>query len=437
MRRSPARPTLRRLASLFIAALIAGCGSGADAEPDPADAGTTALTGARIIDGTGSVIDDGVLLVQNGRVRAVGPASEVEVPVGVEPLDVTGRTIIPGLVNAHGHVGGTLGLETDHYTTDNLVRQLELYADYGVTTVVSLGGDGPEGVALRDGQDTPDLDRARVFVAGEVVTGASPEKALEVVDRNIQLGANFIKIRIDDNLGTTEKMTPDVYQAVIDAAHEAGLPVAAHIFYLEDAKAVLAAGADFIAHSVRDTTADDAFITALVEADVCYSPTLLREVSTFVYAGSPAFFDDPFFQAFSDMASVEVLKDPERQAAVRERPSTTAYMAALDQATANLGAIAGGGAKVAMGTDTGPPGRFQGYFEHLELGFMAESGMDPMSVIVASTGQAAACMGLEDVGSLEPGNWADFLVLSEDPLINIGATRSLEAVYIAGNRVPR
>ena len=90
-----------------------------------------------------------------------------------------------------------------------------------------------------------------------------------------------------------------------------------------------------------------------------------------------------------------------------------------------------------MGTDAGPPGRFQGYFEHLELELMAESGMSNAAIIEAATGGAAACTGLNDVGTLEIGNWADFIVLTDDPLVDITNTRAIQDVYIAGNRVGR
>jgi imidazolonepropionase-like amidohydrolase len=316
-----------------------------------------------------------------------------------------------------------------------VLDHLRLYAAYGVTTVVSLGGDEAAGAAVRDAQDTPTLDRARLLVAGAVVTGDTDEEALQITNHNIQLGADFIKLRIDDNLGTTRKMSPEVYGAVIERAHEEGLPVAVHVFYLDDAKEALALGADFIAHSVRDTEVDEALLSAMAERDICYSPTLMREVSTFVYETTPEFFSDPFFLAHADPAVVEALQDPELQESVRTSTAAQAYKRALEQALVNLKAVSDAGVRVAMGTDSGPPRRFQGYFEHRELELMAEAGMTPEQIMVAATRDAAACMRLEDVGTLQPGKWADFLVLGADPAEDIGATRSLESVWIAGNRV--
>ncbi len=410
--------------------VTAGCGT---------ESGVRAFVGGRIIDGTGNPpIDDGVLIVRDGRVEAAGPPSSVDIPSGAEQVDVSGRTIMPGLINAHGHVGGTLGLESGHYTEENLLRQLRLYARYGVTTVNSLGGDEEAGIQLRDAQDTPSLERARLFAAGGVVVGDTPEEALRMVDQNAAMSVDFIKIRVDDNLGTASKMAPDVYQAVIESAHEKELRVASHLFYLDDAKSLLRAGTDFVAHSVRDRDVDDELIGLLRERDVCYSPTLAREISTFVYEEVPEFFDDPFFLKEADPRVLEQLKDPERQQNVRDSESAQAYKQALQVASRNLKALADGGVKIAMGTDTGPPARFQGFFEHMELALMAEAGLTPMQIIKSATGDAAACLGFAELGTLEAGKWADFIILSEDPLSDINNTRSIESVWIAGagNRVP-
>jgi imidazolonepropionase-like amidohydrolase len=399
--------------------------------------GVTAFVGATVWDGTGAPpLPDAVILVRDGRVAAVGASGDVEVPDDASRVDLTGRYVIPGMVNAHGHVGGTLGLEGGHYSEANVLDHLGLYARYGVTTVVSLGGDEEAGVRVRDSQATSDLDRARLHVAGAVVVGDSPEEALEVTNRNINMDVDFVKFRVDDNLGTVEKMKREVQQAVIERAHAAGLPVSVHVFYLDDAKFLLDAGADFIGHSVRDQDVDDAFLAAMRERDVCYAPTLMREVSTFIYESEPEFFSDPFFLKHADAGVVEALRDPGLQESVRASSAAQAYKLALQKATENLSRVHEAGIRVAMGTDSGPPRRFQGYFEHRELDLMAEAGMDPVAVLIAATRDAAACMGLDDVGTLEAGKWADLLVLGADPTADVANTRSLESVWIAGNLVP-
>ncbi len=400
--------------------------------------GLKAFTGARIIDGAGSTIDDGVLVIRDGRVAAIGPSDAVAVPSDAERIDVSGRTIMPGLINTHGHVGATRGLESspDLYTRDNLVRQLELYARYGVTTVFSLGGDDQAGLDLRDEQDLM-IDRARLFVAGPVVTAETAEAARTAVDAVAEMGADIVKIRVDDNLGSTTKMPEDAWRAVIERAHHHGLRVAAHIFYLADAKQLVEANVDFLAHSVRDADVDQELIDLMVEHDVCLSPTLLREVSTFVYESRPDFFDDPFFLRDVDAGVLAGLEDPERQARVQNSESAQGYKAALDVAMRNVKALADGGVRLAFGTDTGPVGRFQGYFEQLELERMVDAGLTPAQAIASATADAAACMDVgDDLGTLAMGMWADFVVLGANPLDDILNSRSVESVWIAGNQVP-
>ena len=396
-----------------------------------------AFVGASIIDGSGrETIANGVLVVSAGRIEAVGSAETVRIPADAERIDVSGKFIIPGLINTHGHVGGTLGLEGGHYSEENILRQLRLYARYGVTTVNSLGGDGDAGAALRAGQNNPDLDRARLLVAGAVVTGETVAEVKAVIDQNAAMKVDFIKIRVDDNLGSTKKMPPEIYQAVIDYAHQKGLRVASHLFYLDDAKSLLNSGVDFIAHSVRDREVDDEFIRMLKSKGIGYCPTLTREVSTFVYENVPDFFDDPFFLREADPQVLEQLKAPERQNRIRNSEAAQQYKKALEVASVNLKKLADAGVKIAFGTDSGPPARFQGYFEHLELELMAKAGLSPKQIIVSATGDAASSLGLDELGTLEPGKWADFIVLTDNPLEDIKNTRSIESVWIAGNRVP-
>jgi imidazolonepropionase-like amidohydrolase len=164
----------------------------------------------------------------------------------------------------------------------------------------------------------------------------------------------------------------------------------------------------------------------------------MREVSTFVYESRPAFFDDPFFTRDADPAVIAALQTPAYQESIRRSASAQRYKSALEMAKRNLKRLSDAGVRIAFGTDTGPAGRFQGYFEHLELALMVDAGLTPMQALVSATGDAARCMGVSDrLGSLEAGKAADFLVLAKNPLDDISATRSIESVWIAGDEVPR
>ena len=400
--------------------------------------GTVAFTGARIIDGTGSPpIENGVLISTDGRIAAVGRAADVPIPDNAQIIDVSGKTLIPGLINAHGHVGQVLGLESGHYTRGNVLRQLALYARSGITLVNSLGDDEYEGFAIRNEQDPMTLDHARLMVAGPVLSPDTVEEARRAVNGLADQNANYIKIRVDDNLGRSAKMAPEIYQTIADVAEERGLPLAVHSYNLEDARATLLAGADFIAHSVRDQEVDQAFIDALKQRNVCYSPTLTRELSTFVYESEPEFFSDPFFLNETDPAVIATLREPARQQRMRESENAQHYKnIALPMAMTNLKLLSDAGVNIAMGTDSGPAARFQGYFEHLEMSMMVDAGMTPMQVLQSATSVAAECLQMNYLGTLEEGKWADIVVLDRNPLDDIDNTRSIHQVWIAGNPVP-
>jgi imidazolonepropionase-like amidohydrolase len=433
-------PTLTISAIVGCVALAGAAAQRSGGAPAPQPAGhTKAFTGARVIDGTDRPpIDNATILVRDGKVQSVAPAARAQVPADAERITLQGKTVIPGIVNAHGHVGNTEGMEQGHYSAENVARDLKTYAAYGITTVFSLGDDQAAGILARDSQRTPSLNRSRLFVAGPVLAPKSVDEARTLVDDTVAMKVDIIKIRVDDNLGTTKKMAPEIYKAVIDEAHKKGARVAVHLFYLDDAKAVLDAGADFIAHSVRDKDVDDAFVAMLKRRDVCYCPTLMREVSTFTYDSTPAWFSDPLFLKHADMKAVNALKEPARQQQMKTSRSAQQYKAGLEVANRNLKKLADAGVKIAMGTDTGPPARFQGYFELMELEMMAKAGLTPAQVLASATRDAARCMKLDrEVGTLEANKWADFVVLDADPLADISNVKKISAVYIAGNAVER
>ena len=424
----------------FVAALIAVvlCAFSPGAAQTPGDA-PRVFVNARVVEpATGRITNDAVLVVRGGRIEGVSAAGATKLPAGASKHDLGGKYVIPGLISSHVHVSDVHGDRPRAHTDANTERQLELFARYGITTVWSLDGEGDPGFRARDARSSATLARARLYLSGNALAAKTPEQARQLVSAAAARKPDVLKIRVDDNLGTGTKMPPGVYRAVIDEAHRLGLRVAAHIYYLDDAKDLLRAGVDMIAHSVRDKDIDDEFIAMMKARNVPYCPTLTRELSTFVYESTPPFFADPFFLREADPDVVSRLKEPARQEAMRNSKAAQAYKAALPTAQRNLKRAADAGIPIVMGTDAGPqPERFQGYFEHLEMEMMVESGLTPAQVLRASTSDAARAMKSEGVGSLVQGAWADFVALDRNPLEDIRNTRAIAGVWIAGNQVKR
>ena len=400
--------------------------------PGTMAAQTVAFTGATVWDGTGTPARAGVtLLVEGGRIVAMG--ADVPVPPDADVVALEGKFVTPGLVNAHGHVTGAWADRTD-LTPEEAVRgDLRLYARYGITSVLSLGDDAAALEVARAAPSGP--PHARLRTAGPVVTARTPRAAREAAEANVRAGASWLKLRVDDNLGTSEPMPWDAVQAVMDVGAEHGVPVSTHLFYLDDARRLLEMGTGMVAHSVRDRSVDDTFIAELHASGICYVPTLTRELSTFVYETRPDFFDDPFFQRHASRPEVRRLERPDVQAGFRNSPTAAGYRRALDQARSNLVRLHAAGVPVAFGTDSGPAARFPGYFEHLELWMMVDAGLTPAQALLSATSVAAGCAGFQDVGTLAPGRRADLLVFGEDPSTDIRATRSLERAFVGGVEV--
>jgi imidazolonepropionase-like amidohydrolase len=378
-----------------------------------------AFTGARIIDGTGAApLENGVLLIQGGRILAVGPQASTPIPAQAQRIALDGMTLIPGMINAHGHAAD----DTEH--------KLKLYSRYGVTTVLSLGGEDQRHVPLRDASLVATPGRARLFIAGPIPAPATVAAGESAVAELAAMQVDWVKIRVERG-----NMPEAVYGAIVAASHAAGLPIAAHMYDLATTKGLLARGVDMLAHSVRDQAMDEETFAMMRARDVCLSPTLMREVSTYVYDQTPDFYSDPFFLAHADPAEMQALIAPaaqQRAASARQRGE-----ADLAMAQHNLNLTHQAGIRIAMGTDSGAfSGRFPGYFEHLELELMVDAGMSEAAVIHAATGMAADCANLdEELGSLQPGKLADFIVLEANPLDDIRNTRRIRSIWIGGEEI--
>ena len=423
-----------------------------------AGAETKVLQSFTLIDGNGGPpLSDAAMIVKDGRIAWVGPKSKLVVPAGAETLNLAGRFVMPGIINLHGHLGNTRGLTQDpkNFTRENLDQNLKTYASYGVTTVLSMGADPELVYQVRSEQRAGRPRSTRIFTAGRGFTGKagyptaaqgmagvpfeieSADQARKAVATLADRKVDAVKIWVDDHLGRERKIPMDLSKAIIDAAHKHGIKVSAHIFYLNDARQLVENGLDALAHSVRDAPVDDALIAALKKRGAWQSAaTLTREVSVFVYAQSPEWLDDPFFTRSVGGDVIATLKSAEYRKRVAADPDFAKLPGFLETAKRNLKRLMDAGVKVGFGTDTGPPGRFPGYFEHMEMQLMVEAGLTPMQVIQAASKSSAEFLGeSKNLGTLQVGHWADLIVLERNPLDDIRNTRSIEQVFIAGNRI--
>jgi imidazolonepropionase-like amidohydrolase len=398
------------------------------------------------------------LIATAGRITWVGPKSDLKAPSGAQVQDLSGKFVIPGLIDLHTHVSNSDVEMQDpvrFFTREGVTRDLKLYASYGTTSVTSLGTDQkPLVYEIRAEQRSGRPTMARIFTAGRGFTvkdgfptnkgnvpgipyePSTPAEAAAQMEELAAEKPDVVKIWVDDRFGDFKKTPIEISKPIIDGAHKHGIKVIAHVFYLSDAKQLAAAGLDAFGHSVRDTAVDAELISLMKEHGTWVIPTLYREWATFMFEEPNQFLNDPFFVRGLDEHQKTVLKSPEYHKALTSDKYFPRYPGVLKNAKENLKRLADAGVRIGYGTDSGVLTRFEGFGEHMELQLMVEAGMTPAQVITAATKSSAEFLGQEkDLGTLEQGKWADLVVLGADPLANIRNTRQIEAVYIAGNKL--
>ena len=350
---------------------------------------------------------------------------------------------MPSLVDAHTHLGwqviktGKIGADT--YTRQNLIDHLRRYSYYGIAAAQSMGID--PGEVPYQVQANPDPTAALFRHAGRgmampnagpgadywrpVAYGLSTEaEARKAVDELADKKVNLVKIWVDDRNGTVPKLTPPLYRAIIDEAHKHNLRVAAHIFYLADAKELLRSGIDIFAHGIRDRDVDDEVIALFKQhPNVYVIPNLPERETT----------EDDLRFAAETVPAAEITRM--REAIANRKPEDVRKAQEFFGIQArNLAKLNAAGVRIAFGTDSSAT---IGWAAHQELTDMVAAGMTPAQVIVAATRTAAELVKVDQLGTIAPGKSADFMVLDANPLDNINNTRRIAKVYLRGKELDR
>lgn len=399
--RGISRREFLKLTSAAAAGLLIGCNSA-----HLANDALSLINGILIDCTSANALPNGAVVIQNGRIVAAGPHTQVEIPANANIIDVQGRTILPGFINAHVHAGYSAWI-------------LKAWAKGGVTTVRDLGAFRPYTRAKFVTRDTLNANPkcARLFAVGSfinvkggypiaywgghAVTITSPEEARRAVNKLIDDGADVIKTAMESGYAFGQSGWPllsvEEAKALVDTAHERGKPVTVHVTSARDLNRALDAGVDEIAHMVVDELSEQ-LISRMIESGTRWVPTL------------------ELWQGVSHIYPIHY----------------------GSMAIKNLALFVEAGGEVALGTDyAGAPNvNFDLGMPIREIEWMQEAGMTPMQIIVAATKNGARSCNMEnELGTLEAGKLADVLVVDGDPLADIHALTSTHLILREGKSI--
>ena len=434
---------------------------------------TLAIVGATIIDGTaGPPILDGVLLIEGDRIAAVGSADDVEIPEDADVVPARERWIIPGMIDLHMHFweSGRPGAQptyvadvTEVFPYENEVQWMKRrapvtlgrYLCSGVTTVVVLGAI-PWEYEVRELAE--EMEAApRVVLAGGFIGNsppedsspfwegaqpgywiADPQAARGLVEELEATGVELIKAGYVSHPEYTLEAFQPALSSLIEESHKRGLRVAVHANELESAKMAMQAGADILAHTVRDRDIDAAFIDLALAAGVVNTST------AGLPAGHARLLADELELTEAELrcADPEVVDAWEQWMLIprTERPDLPASLGNADQFEEqmidNLQQLHAAGVRIGVGSDGGNIGSMHGPSFQRELNLLARAGLDPMKVIVAATRIGAEALGREhELGTLETGKLADAVVLDSDPLADVANLVRVHSVIVRGKLI--
>ena len=433
--------------------LLAACSKVADRLGVQRDR-VIALEGATLIDGAGGAPKaDALIIIRNGHVEAIARVNEIPIPKGAERINLAGKTIIPGLIDAHAHV--------ERWATGR-------YLAWGVTTVRDLHGGTDTVLTLKNALNLGSILGPRMFSAGAMIDGmpptypnatgvATPDQARRAVDQHAIAGVDYLKVYT--------KITPSLLRALIDEAEKLRLPVAAHLGKT-DALTAARMGVISIEHMsgvVQAATGDPSYATAhnnfltgwtteekgwasLDSSTVARTARALAQtkvalVPTLVVHDMLARLDNPILLTRPGMEDV-----PESAQSVRSVPSLLrrtgwrsadfdAFRRSRRRQDQFVREYKRAGGAIAAGSDAANQLLIPGYSLHEEMSLLVAAGLTPLEAITAATRRGAQLLRADSLGMLAPGRVADLVVLNGNPAGNIRATRNIAMVMIRGRMI--
>ena len=456
-----------------VGALASGLYSTAHGQ-QPATQPATVFENARLIVGDGSApVERGTFVVQGNRIAALGRSGEVRTPAGAVHVDLTGKTVMPAIVDTHSHLGYFDEVadkeDADHFTRARVLDHLDRFAYTGHALTYSLGSDTPEFidarysdnpktfVDLREESERDSFTGARYFTVGRGLawpgTGnprsttfypvVSPWLAKNAVRELASQHVTLVKLWVEDRWGFQDPQSkepsyfrPDSYRVAIEEAHRLGLRTIGHTKTNKDWKGLISAGVDATTHTVEDAPVD-AEVLALIKArpgfpNISALTTALQGGSAPRAAGQrPEWLNDPLLTALKCPGFLE-----NWGRAFEKRAPAPRDGGLWSQNTVQ---VRKAGGTIIMGSHDAGGQRVIGWGSHMEMeAFVNWIGMTPNEAIMAATSVSAKFIRVDDrLGTLAAGKGADFIVLDANPLDDIRNTRRIAQVYLRGRQVDR
>lgn len=426
------------------------------AAPHPAaysqEAKTTVLTGGMLISGLSvPPLHNATVVIRGDRIVQAGPAKEIAIPAGATVIDTRGQTMMPGLIDAHAHLF-MLGygdeaawfewLKTDgkKYSIEK-VMELSAYQLLmsGVTGAIDLGGNPKESISLRDRIDKGEIPGPRLQVAGPLITRkafagfpaeasaviTTPKEGAEAVDRLFKMGVDVIKAH--------SGLTREDYFAIVKAAHAHNIKVHAHVYDETSVRNAFESGVDVLQHmgSAGGPTYSPELVKAIAET---YRPIVLTAAHrSWIYPDTVAFperLEDPTLKSLFPPDIWDVL-----QASFKNWPAE-GYFAGIDRQmkfrSPQVKQLIQSNAFMGVGTDSGTPMNFNTDGLIREMKVLVDEGLPALEVISDTTRVNARIMSKPDLGTIEPGKFADVIVVPGDPVYNNLTNLAYVQVVIKG-----